>query len=129
MSRTIEDHIRAAAQSLSGQYSLPSHIVEEDLVSALMPEIKKMACPHVVQPDAKEGTQYCRLAENEAQRLRELEGCIHGAEKIGLHIIPPSISLGHKWTALYRVNEGGCLKWITREFPTFGNLIMSLPSD
>ena len=41
MHKSIEEHIRDAAQALSKTYRLPTHIVEEDLVAAILPHVKE----------------------------------------------------------------------------------------
>lgn len=124
-STTIENTIREAAQAIAGTYRIPAHIIEEDLVKAIMPMVLRLQCPHVVQPDPKEGTQYCRLAESVAARLQVLEKAIGAAEGLCLHIVAPSLDNGQKWLALFR-KDG---EWQTSEAATFGGLILSLPGE
>jgi len=121
----IEDTIREAAQSIAGTHKLPSVYIEQDLINAIMPQVRKTAsCPHVVQPDEDEGTLYCKLAEGAALRLRELEKSIEATEGIHLHIIAPCPTRGNRWMAIYKIPGEG---WETHEYKTFGNLILSLP--
>jgi hypothetical protein len=129
MRQTIETAIREAAQSIADTYRLPSHIIEEELIHSIMPHVEKMRCPHVVQPDPNDNTQYCRFAEGVARRLQSLEACLQSAEKMCLHVIPPSLSSGHKWLSLYRVPVGNGYEWKTYEYATFAGLILALPTE
>ena len=126
---TVETVIRSAAQALAGTYNLPTHIIEEDLVHAILPTVKELGCPNVVKPNPQDCEQYCKLAEGEAQRLHDLKQALKAADHTCLYVVPPSHLTDNWWLATYRVNDDTNQQWVTTTHESFAALILSLSCE